>query len=88
MIPKMLRPDAKGRITLGNLANGVSGFRITVTSDNRIILEPYAEIPAREKWLFVNKIALKKVEQGLKDAAEGRLVKKGSFAKFVDDDID
>ena len=41
-------------------------------------------LPEREKWLFKNKLALKKVMRGLQDAAEGRLYKKGSFAKFVD----
>lgn len=88
MMLKMIRPDAKGRITLGRLAKGVSGFALIETKDHKIILEPYAEIPAREKWLFDNKTALKKVEQGLKDAAAGRLVKRGSFSKFADDDID
>ncbi len=88
MLPKMVRPDSKGRITLGHLADGVSGFSMTETTDHKIILIPYTEIPASEKWLFVNKKALKMVEQGLKDTAAGRLVEKGSFAKFSNDDID
>lgn len=88
MLHKMVRPDAKGRITLGHLADGVSGFFVTKTSDHKIILEPYAEIPAKEKWLFDNKDALKKVKQGLKDAAAGHLSEKGSFAKFLKDDIE
>ncbi len=88
MLPKMVRPDSKGRITLGHLADGVSSFSITETSDHKIILEPYTEIPASEKWLFTNKKALKKVEQGLKDAASGRLSDKGSFAKYADDDLE
>ncbi len=85
---KMVRPDAKGRITLGRLADGVSGFALTETKDHKIILEPYTEIPAREKWLFDNKTALKKIEQGLKDAAAGRLSGKGGFAQFIDDEIE
>jgi hypothetical protein len=83
---KMLRPDSKGRITLGPLAEGISGFSVTVTNDHKIILEPYSEIPAREKWLFENKQALKMVNQGLKDAADGRLKSKGSFSKFTKED--
>jgi hypothetical protein len=83
---KMLRPDSKGRITLGHLADGVSGFALTQTKDHKIILEPYSEIPTREKWLFNNKLAMKKVNEGLDDAAAGRVVKKGSFSKYVDDD--
>ena len=38
----------------------------------------------REKWLFENKAALKKVKKGLQDTAEGKVAKKGSFAKFAD----
>lgn len=86
MTLKMLRPDSKGRITLGHLADGVSGFAVTFTKDHKIILEPHSEMPLREKWLYDNKSALKKVNQGLQDAKAGRLVKKGSFAKFVADD--
>jgi hypothetical protein len=84
----LVRPDAKGRITLGRLASGVSSYTLTETKDHRIILEPNVEIPAREKWLFDNKSALAKVHRGLKDAAAGRLTEKGSFAKYADDDIE
>lgn len=88
MLLKKLRPDSKGRIALGHLADGVSSFVVTETKDHKIILEPFTEIPTHEKWLFANKTALKKVEQGLKDAAEGRIFSLGSFSKFVDDDIE
>ncbi len=82
---KMVRPDSKGRITLGHLADGVSGYLLSETEDHRIILEPYTEIPVREKWLFNNKAALKKVDQGIRDAAFGHLVDKGTFSKFLED---
>lgn len=82
---KMLRPDSKGRITLGHLADGVSGFALTQTKDHKIILEPYSEIPTREKWLFDNKLAMKKISDGINDATAGRVVKKGSFARFIND---
>jgi hypothetical protein len=82
---KMVRPDIKGRITLGNLAKGVSSFSITIDKKNRIILQPYAEIPAEEKWLFENKLALAKITQGLKDAKEGHVVEKSGFAKYIKD---
>lgn len=86
MMTKMLRPDAKGRIALGRLAEGVSGFLVTVTAEHNIMLEPYSEVPAREKWLFNNKPALKQVKQGLKDAKAGRVSTRGSFATFIDDE--
>ena len=83
MSVKRVRLDAKGRITLGHLADGVSGYAVRETKNHKLILEPYVEIPAHEKWLFGNKIALNKVKQGLKDAAAGRLSEQGNFA---DDD--
>jgi hypothetical protein len=81
---KMLRPDAKGRITLGLLAQGISGFAVSVTKEHNILLTPYTEIPRHEKWLLENETALKQVKQGLKEAAAGKLVKKGPFSQFVD----
>ena len=83
---KILRPDAKGRVTLGALAEGVSGFAVTVRSDHKIILEPYAEIPLREKWLFDNKIAMKKVSDGLEQLSKESLTSKGSFSQFTNDE--
>ena len=83
-----LRPDAKGRINLGKLAQGVSSFRARRTADGNIILEPFAEIPAREKWLFDNKAALNAVQVGLQQAAAGETRSLGSFAKYADEEID
>ncbi|MEI8295058.1 MAG: hypothetical protein WCG04_00850 [Alphaproteobacteria bacterium] len=54
-VQKLLRPDSKGRICLGSLAKGISGFKVTVEENTQnIILSPYAEIPLKEKWLFDN----------------------------------
>lgn len=85
---KTVRPDSKGRITLGTLAKGISSFTISQDEHNRIILEPFVEIPVREQWLLKNKKALNQIKQGLKDAAEGRLKKRGSFAKYKDEELD
>ena len=80
---QILRADAKGRIALGSLAGGASSFRATVDLEGRIILEPFAEIPEREKWLFTSKDALASVNAGLKQAGEGKTQARGSFARFV-----
>lgn len=88
MNTKALRPDSKGRISLGRLARGVSSFAVHQTENGNIILEPFVEIPAKEKWLFDNKTALKQVQTGLKQAKSGKLVKRGSFAKYVEDEIE
>lgn len=78
----ILRPDAKCRITLGALARGVSSYHATVDPSGRIILEPFAEVCARETWLFENKDALNAVREGLIKVAEGLTRSRGSFASF------
>ncbi|MFA6409783.1 MAG: hypothetical protein WCW01_06390 [Gammaproteobacteria bacterium] len=46
------------------------------------------EILNREKWLFKNKVALKKFKKGLEDAAQGKLVSKGDFTQYLDEEIE
>ena len=77
-----IRPDSKGRVSLGKLAKGVSSFQVVKNADGIIILEPFVEIPAREKWLYDNDEALEAVKAGLKDASAGRLVNRASFAEY------
>jgi hypothetical protein len=86
MSNRVLRPDSKGRIALGKLAQGVSSFRVSTDERHRIVLEPYAEVPAGEKWLFANSEALASVNRGLDDSAAMRVRTRGSFAQFADDD--
>jgi len=83
-----LRPDAKGRIALGPLARGISSFKASVDPRGRIVLEPFMEIPAREKWLFENPDALTAVRRGLTQSAQGRTRSRGSFAQFTNAKID
>jgi hypothetical protein len=84
-ILKKVRPDAKGRIFLGALTEGVSSYTISKDHD-RIILEPNVEIPAKEKWLWENKTALQQVKKGLRDSAASRTKSRGSFSKFVNEE--
>lgn len=85
-VPKRLKPDNKGRISLGKLAEGVSSFSVTRDSENRIILEPFTEIPAREKWVFTNKKTLGKLKRGIEDAAHKKTSSLGDFTQYIDDD--
>ena len=62
----ILRPDSKGRIALGEIANKVSSYRVTVEEDGRVTLEPYAEIPLSEKWIFDDRELLEKVIEQIK----------------------
>ena len=81
-----VRPDAKGRVTLSKLADGISSYNVFKDADGRLLLEPMVEIPAREKWLFDNPNALESVKRGLADAKASRTKSLGSFAKYVDED--
>lgn len=63
----ILRPDSKGKINLGELAKGVSSFRVTLDGNRKIILEPYAEIPYDDKWIFEDKELLQKIKQQLQE---------------------
>lgn len=80
-----LRPDAKGRITLGKIAEGVSSFRVSEQPGGAYLLEPMVEIPARESWLLKNKTALASVRKGLSQSAKGELRSRGSFTKFTEE---
>jgi hypothetical protein len=66
----ILRPDGKGRINLGDLASGVSSYRIMVEDHGKLVLTPYAEIPLSEKWIFEDQNILEKVKQQLKKKQE------------------
>lgn len=85
-IPARIRPDRKGRITLGRIAENVSSYAVRVNPDGRIILEPYAEVPAGERWLYDSPTARSRGPRGLADAASGRVRSAGSFARHVKDD--
>jgi hypothetical protein len=81
-----VRPDAKGRISLGAFAKGISSFKIHQEKNGRLVLEPFVEIPERERWLYKNPQALEAVMQGLKDSAEGRIYDLGDFTQYANDE--
>ena len=58
----ILRPDAKGRISLGEVARNVSSYRMTTKENGQIVLDPYVEIPLSEKWIFEDKELLQKLK--------------------------
>ncbi|MEK6579810.1 MAG: hypothetical protein AABZ55_11335 [Bdellovibrionota bacterium] len=83
--PVQIRPDSKGRVTLGKLAAGISSFMVSEQPGGGYLLEPMVEIPAREKWLLGNKTALASVKRGITQSAKGEVKSRGSFAKFVNE---
>ena len=76
-----LTVDSKKRISLTKLlpAGKISSV-MAYKEDDKIILEPMVEIPAREIWLYENKAALEKVKRGL---SQKGTIKRGSFAKYA-----
>lgn len=80
--------DARKRISLAKLLPDyeVCSFK-AYTEGDKIILEPMAEIPARELWLYKHPKALKEAQEGLQQAKAGKVRKRGSFAKYAEDDI-
>lgn len=80
--------DGRKRINLAKLLPDydVSSFK-AYTEGDKIILEPMAEIPAHELWLYKNPKALKEVQEGIKQSKEGKIRKRGSFAKYAKDDV-
>lgn len=84
---KILRPDSKGRICLGSLAKGISGYKVVLNENTKeITLKPYAELALPEQWLFENTQALNQVRRGLQQSADKKTVYKGSFAKYINND--
>ena len=78
---KDVKPDSKGRVNLGSvLDSDVDRYKVFKDEHNRIILEPYADIPMHEVWLFKNKEAFESVRRGVEDSKTGNLVE-------LDDDI-
>jgi hypothetical protein len=53
----------------------VSSYRARRQKDGRIVLEPFVEIPADERWLYENKEALDSIKAGLTDAKAGRVTR-------------
>jgi len=58
----ILRPDSKGRLNLGELAKGVSSYRVRKEEDGKLTLIPFAEIPFSEKWIFEDPAILEKIK--------------------------
>ena len=73
--------DSRKRISLTKLlpAGKISSVK-AFKEDDKIILEPMVEIPAREAWLYENPTALEKVKKGLLQKGE---IKRRSFAKYA-----
>lgn len=83
-----VRPDDKKRLLLKKVKKAGKMYRVFENSLGQIILDPIVTIPESELWLFKNKGALASVRKGLREAGEGKLVKRESYAKHAEDALE
>jgi len=66
--------DNQNRLALGRLIQ-TSKVRLYKNKRGEVLMQPITDIPESELWLFQNTEAFDAVQQGLKDAAEGNILK-------------
>ncbi len=84
MVAKGVTPDAKRRVLLPKtiVQEGII-YHIYHNSAGQILLDPQVTIPASELWVFENKDILASIDKGMTESANGQVIKRGSFAKYV-----
>ncbi len=77
-----LQIDSRNRICLTKISKNLSSRFFAYEEDGKIILEPIAEIPAHEAWLFKpeNRKILDEVKKGLHQKGT---IKRDSFKKHL-----
>lgn len=75
-MPKTVKPDARGRITLGDIVKPNAYYLVSSDETGTIYLEPAVVVTMRE------------LEEGLAQSARGETVNLGSFAQYADMDIE
>jgi len=85
-IDKSVKPDTKRRVVLPAVLvkEGIT-YRIYTNSDGQIVLDPQVTIPASELWVFENKDILASIDKGMAESANGQVINRGSFAKYIKD---
>ena len=85
-IADSVKPDAKRRVYLPKvlLREGIT-YHMYTNSVGQIVLDPQITISASEAWLFEKKTALASVDKGMTESANGRVIDRGSFAKYTKD---
>ncbi len=81
------RADNRGRLTIGKIAKN-KNYRIMINELGQILLDPIANIPEKEIWLWKNQSALESLKRGLNEAEAGETKELGSFAEYTDLEID
>ena len=85
-VGKPVTPDSRKRVVLPKAVaqEGVIYF-VYHNSMGQIVLDPQASIPASELWVFEKKDILASLDRGMRESLSGKTIKRGSFAKHVND---
>ena len=65
--------DERNRLTVGEILKGCKRIRLYRNDSGELLLQPIAEIPASELWLFRNPEAINEIREGLGDASQGKV---------------
>ena len=65
--------DERNRLTVGEILKGCKRIRLYRNDSGEVLLQPIAEIPASELWLFRNPEAINEIREGLGDASQGKV---------------
>ncbi len=65
--------DERKRLTIGAALGDLNRVRILKNSRGDILLQPLADIPASEVWLYTNREASELVQKGIKEAGGGKV---------------
>lgn len=82
-----VRLDAKNRISVGKLSAEIltDSYKVFTNSQGQILLEPMVSVPAYESWVHTDLTAAKSIKRGLKQSAEGQIVKRRSYTSEAED---
>ncbi|MCX5831747.1 MAG: hypothetical protein NT140_07655 [Deltaproteobacteria bacterium] len=65
--------DERNRLTVGEILKGSKRIRLYRNDRGEVLLQPIAEIPASELWLFQNPEAINDVREGLREVSQGKV---------------
>ncbi len=81
--------DARRRLSLGKAGKREhTRYLVEENDEGEIRLIPVVSVPARELFVWNNPELLASLRRGLEDAAAGRVVYRGSFSRYADDEDD
>jgi len=87
IIKNSISTDRQGQLSL-NIETKSTEYRVFVNEAGQILLDPIANIPDREQWLWQNPEALALVKCGLAQAAKGEVHDLGDFSEYADLEIE